>query len=982
MATKKKTKATETKSTEQDSEQKRSFSEKDFPVVGVGASAGGLEAFGKLLGHVPNNTGMAFVLIQHLDPTHASNMVELLRRYTRLPVHEATDALKLEPDHVYMIPPNKGMTITDRTLKLVTQVDRPGIMHSIDLFFRSLATDLKEKAICIILSGTGSDGALGAKAVKAELGMVMVQEPDTAGYDGMPRSAIAAGVADYVLPAENMPKYLVEYVEKSYGKRAIRRRAVERDSASLTTILSLIRARTKHDFSGYKQSTINRRIERRMGINQIDSIGQYLKFLREHPPEVDALVKDFLINITSFFRDPDAFVALKEHIRSLFEDRSEGSEIRAWVPGCSSGEEAYSLAIVIEECQEELHKYFHVQVFGTDLDPDAVAGARSGLYSPSIAGEIGDEILKKFFARRDDQLQVKRELREKLIFAVQDIIADPPFTKMDIISARNLLIYFDADLQKRLIPMFHYALNQGGLLFLGTAETVGDFSELFLSVDRRWKIYRAENKTRRPPALMAEEPSWREQVISRPKEKDASPRPGAKARSYEETLLDALAPSVLLDSNSQMLFAHGNLRKFLGVAPGTPNANILDMVHPELRAMLASGLHEAAAQQKEVVREGGAVKLNGDRQPVRISVRPVATSRPEDPPGQLIVTFQELPKVRRPRKGSSEAVRVSELEQELQFTRETLRSTIEELETANEELRSSNEEYQSTNEELQSTNEELETSREELQSLNEELSTVNTEHQAKIEELSTVNDDMKNLLNSTGIATIYLDNSLRIKRFTPAATTIFNLISSDVDRPISHITSQVTSDTVPQLAKDVLDTLVPVQQELQTADGKWHSMRITPYRTNDNSIAGVVVTFVNISEQERVKTALGFARAVLDALPDPVLVLDSNLRVISANRTFYQHFKVGLEETEGKQIYDLDNRQWDIPELRKLLTEVASKNKGFEGYTLEHDFQKIGHRKLSVSAHRVTEAEPELRHIAVAIEDVTGGARHFGAVKG
>lgn len=399
---------------------------KDFPVVGIGASAGGLEAFGKFLSNLPTDTGMAFVLIQHLDPTHTSNMVELLKRFTRLPVQEATENVLLEPDHVYMIPPNRTMTITDHTLKLMAQVERPGIMHSIDLFFRSLASDLKEKAICIILSGTGSDGSLGARAVKAELGMVMVQEPETAAYDGMPRAAITAGVADFVLPAEKMAQQLVEYVEKSYGKREVRRKEIAKDSTNLTAILSLVRIRTKRDFSGYKQSTINRRIERRMGVNQIDIISHYLKYLRENPAEVDALAKDFLISVTSFFRDPEAFAALKQHIIKLLQDRPEGSEVRTWVPGCSTGEEAYSLAMLIEECQEEIKRYYHIQVFGTDLDPDAIALARSGIYSPSIISDVSEDRMKKYFIKHGDQFQLKRELREKLIFAVQDIIADPP----------------------------------------------------------------------------------------------------------------------------------------------------------------------------------------------------------------------------------------------------------------------------------------------------------------------------------------------------------------------------------------------------------------------------------------------------------------------------------------------------------------------------------------------------------------------------
>ncbi len=509
---------------------KPATSSEDFPIIGIGASAGGLDAFAKFLTAMPANSGMASVLVQHLDPSHASNMVELLRRYTKMPVSEATDEVRLEPDHIYMIPPNRTMTITGRNLRLLQQIDRPGIAHAIDMFFKSLATDLKEKAICVIMSGTGTDGTLGAKAVKAELGLVMVQDPETAGYDGMPRSAIAAGVADFILPAEAMPAKLVEYVEKSYGKRVVRQQALEKDYTSLPAILQLIRARTRRDFSGYKQSTINRRIERRMALNQIDNASQYILFLREHPNEIDTLVKDFLINVTSFFRDPEAFAALKQQIKTVLAAKPEGTEIRAWIPACATGEEAYSILITIEEAIDELKKYFIVQVFGTDLDPDAVAIARSGIYPAAVSADISEDRLKKFFARKDDQWQIKREYREKLVFAVQDIISDPPFTRMDLISARNLLIYFDADLQKRMVPLFHYALNQGGLLFLGTAETVGEFTGMFRP---RSQVENLPRREQRPaPGVPAIEP----RVAQRPsfaaatgRDASASPRPFGQA---------------------------------------------------------------------------------------------------------------------------------------------------------------------------------------------------------------------------------------------------------------------------------------------------------------------------------------------------------------------------------------------------------------------------------------------------------------------
>ena len=944
----------------------------DFPVVGVGASAGGLEAFGKLIGNIPPQTGMAFVLVQHLDPTHASNMVGLLKRFTSIPVHEVTDNIKLEPDNVYMIPPNSSMTITDHTLKLAAQTEHAGIIHSIDMFFQSMAADLKEKAICIILSGTGTDGTMGARAIKEQEGMVMVQAPDTAGYDGMPQAAISAGLADFVLKPEDMPERLIEYVRKYYGKRTARLRDAVKDPAGMANILALVRTRTKHDFTGYKQSTIYRRIERRMGINKIDNLRDYFKFLREHPAEAEALAKDFLINVTSFFRDPESFEGLKAHLKKLIENKPAGAEIRAWVPGCSTGEEAYSIVIIIEEALEELKKYNVVQVFGTDLDREAINAARAGVYPAAITDVVNEERLKKFFVKKDGFYQIKRAIREKLVFAEQDITGDPPFTRMDLISARNLLIYFDSDLQKRLIPLMHYALNPGGLLFLGTAETVGEFSRLFTQVERKYKIYKVADKDKRTPVVFRAAPvlhgAGETQNISG--QINARPVPGA--RTAEQILLEALPASVLVDASFQVIYSHGNTRKYLGVPEGIPNTNLTEVVHPELRASLSAMLHEAVSRHHEVMREGGRVKLNGSTQAIRITVKPVAQPGPGEPSGRIIVTFQDLPEQKRPhRKGAAGDSRVADLEKELKYTKENLRSTIEQMETTNEELRSANEEYQSTNEELQSTNEELETSREELQSVNEELNTVNAEYQSKNEELSTANDDMKNLLNSIPVATIYLDNNLKVQRFTPAATNVFNFIATDIDRPISHITSKIGDIDITEKAEKVLDSLIPVQDVIQSKENKLYAMRIFPYRTSDNAIAGVVLTFMDISEHEKVKVALSYAEAIINTLFQPVIVLDSELKVVSANRAFYDFFKVSHKETENKVLYEVDDLSWNIPELRKLLEKILPRQTEILNYAVEAEFPHIGRRKLSLNARRLNEKDGPEQRILVVMDDIT-----------
>jgi two-component system CheB/CheR fusion protein len=942
-----------------------------FPIVGIGASAGGLEAVTSFLSKVPVDSGMAFILVQHLDPSQPSRLTELLGKASPIPVQEAVEGTRVEPDHVYVIPPGSDMTIRDHKLRLEAKPEHPGLLHSIDVFFRSLAEDAEERAIAIILSGTASDGTNGAGVVKAGQGLVIVQDPESAKYDGMPRAAIAAGVADYILKPEAMAGQLMEYIHKSYKQQEETRNAQEKDDFSLTKILTLVHARTGRDFSGYKISSITRRIEHRMAANQIESSSNYLRFLQENPLEIKELVQDFLINVTSFFRDKEAFNALKKEIIKILKDKPEGGAIRAWIPGCSTGEEAYSLAMILVECAEMVKRYYDIQVFGTDLDTNTITAARAGIYPATIARDVSKKRLGRFFNRIDASYQVKKDLRGKAVFAVHDLVTDPPYSRMDIVSVRNLLIYFGADLQKKIIPLLHYSLSEGGILFLGTAETVGEAPEYFTPVDSKWRIYRSINKqkgqnitfTGKPVTLKSEETHL---------------LPAAKPPpAPDELLLEALPPSVIVNRNYQLIYVHGNTNKYLQLPEGNPSNDILAMANPDLRMALANALHEVSHGKKEIICENLPVQNYGQTQSVKIKVRLLSKMD-----GRIVVTFEDIPfmKHRKVKGETLSEVRHSELEQELQHTKVTLQDTIEELETANEELRSTNEEYMSANEELKSTNEELETSREELRSVNEELTTINTEREEKINELTAVSDDMRNLLNSTGVATVFLDEKLSIRRFTPAATVLFKFIDSDVGRSVEDITSHLKADGLPQAARRVLETLIPSEQEVQTKNGHWYSMKIHPYRTADNAIEGVVAYFEDI---DKMKTALGYAEGIIGTVREPLLVLDENLRIISASQSFYTTFGVNKKDTERQTIYDLGDRQWDIPQLRALLRSILKENKVFEGFRVEHHFPGLGRRIMLLNARRIHDGTGTTQNILLAIEDITDrpGLEAFSAGK-
>jgi len=863
------------------------------PVVGIGASAGGLAAFEAFFSGMPvdSDPGMAFVLVQHLDPDHKSILTDLIRRYTRMRVFEVEDGMQVEPNCAYIIPPNRDMAFLKGTLQLMKPTAPRGQRLPIDFFFRSLAQDQRERAVCIVLSGTGSDGTQGVKSVKGEGGMVMVQNPSCAEYDGMPRNAIATGLVDYVLSPEEMPAYLIAYVAHAFGKvQPFRIEKTIINENELKKIFVLLRSHTDHDFSQYKPSTIQRRVERRMAVQQIETVAGYVKYIQQTPEEVEALFRDILIGVTNFFRDPDAFEALeKTVIPKLFAERPAGATIRIWSAGCSTGEEAYSLAILLQERSEALKQSYKIQVFATDIDSGAIAAARTGLYPASIASDMSPERFARFFAIETDgsAYRIHKGIRDMLVFSEQDLIRDPPFSKLDLISCRNLLIYMGTTLQKKLVPLFHYALNPGGFLYLGNSETVGEFGDLFTTLDRKLKLYQRREDLHGPGRATVGHFHLPAKTTSA-----APPRASGQMADYgkrtpremtEQALLQQLdVAAALVNGQGDILYIHGRTGMYLEPSPGDAGINnIFKMAREGLERDLTTALHKTVANQKIVRCPGVRVKSNGDFVTVNLTVSPVALGAAaiKETPLYLVV-LDRAPSLKDEQAkksadlGSNAAAdssdastefvtrpnaeeRIAVLMQKLKAKEEYLQAANEELETSNEELRSSNEEMQSVNEELQSTNEELETSKEELQSVNEELATVNAELQTKVSDLSRVNNDMNNLLAGTDIGTVFVDHQLRILRFTPAVTAIINLIPSDVGRPVSHIVSNLVNyDRMMLDMQAVLANLIPKEVEVQTRADAWYTMRILPYRTLDNVIEGAVITFVNITETKKTRDKL------------------------------------------------------------------------------------------------------------------------------
>jgi len=982
-----------------------------FPIVGIGASAGGLAAFDAFLSAIPTEraTGIAYVLVQHLSPDHKSVLSDLCQRHTRIPVMEVTDGLLVLPNRIYIIPPNHDMALLDGRLHLLEPAAPRGLRLPIDFFFRSLAQDRQERAIAVVLSGTGSDGTLGARAVKGAGGLVMAQLPESAAYDGMPRSVIATGLTDFILAPAQMPAQLVAYVEHAFGllPRPVAVPVAPFEEA-LKRVCILLRDKTGHDFSQYKESTLLRRIERRMALHQIEQQGDYVLYLQQDQEEAQALFRDLLIGVTNFFRDPEAFAALQEQvIPRLFADKPTGAAVRVWVCGCSTGEEAYSIAILLHEYQETLQQTYRVQVFATDLDARAIAQARLGVYPASIAADLSAERLGRYFFQvgQDGAYRVQKVVRDLLVFSEHDLIKDPPFSRLDLISCRNLLIYMNADLQGKVLPLFHYALMPAGALFLGTSETVGDSLLRFPVLNQKWKIYLRQGADRGtpaqtlntflPPARMIRGPA------AGPTPEERRDPPADPGTLTEQTLVRHYAPiGILINTRGEILHIHGRTGQYLEPAPGDAAMNILAMAREGLRRPLTSALHRAVAHQEVVRFPGLSVRTNGDRVTVDLTVRPAESPRSGIPLTELFLVVREpvaaavapardagagAPLVGASLPGAllmadadaaEPAAHIAMLEQELRSKEEYLQSTLEEMETANEELTSTNEEMQSINEELQSTNEELETSKEELQSLNEELATVNAELQTKVADLSQVNDDMNNLLAGTGVATLFLDQRLRITRFTPASTQLIKLIHTDIGRPVGDITSNLVDyDGLEQDARAVLASLVPQERQVKTRVGTWHLLHIRPYRTLANVIEGVVITFQDITRRKQLEDALGEARAYAEAMADArreaLVVLDQGLRVCFANSNFYRLCGLTPEATEGRPWRELAGGAWDLPELAGLIARVQAEGQRVDDYQVIQAFPLIGRRALMLNVRRVSPAPERPGGILIAIHDLT-----------
>jgi two-component system CheB/CheR fusion protein len=829
------------------------------PIVGIGASAGGLEALEQFLRHVPAGCGLAFVIIQHLDPTRTGMMPELLQRVTGMQVFQARDRMKVKPDCVYVIPPNKDMSVLHDVLYLFEPSASRGLRLPIDFFFRSLAEDRQKGAIGVILSGMGSDGTLGLRAIREKGGVTLVQEPDSAKFDSMPRSAINAGLADLVAPADEL---LARIIDCLRHPRVIARSEcplLDNDQGSFEKILILLRHKTGNDFSLYKKNTVCRRVERRMMVHQITGVTSYVRYLQENPQEVELLFRELLIGVTTFFRDPEAWEKIRSEVFPLLlAGRPAGCGLRAWSTGCSTGEEAYSLAITFREALEQMKppESFTLQIFATDLDQHAVDKARRGIYPAKIAEDITPERLQRFFLKEENGYRVRKEIREMVTFATQNIIMDPPFTKLDILICRNLLIYLTAELQKKLMPLFHYSLVPGGILFLGSAESVSSFTDLFAPLDSKTRLFRRREsfQTYEPLTFPV---SFATALPGVPKELPMS-KPAVSLQSLADRLLlqHFSPPAVLTNDKGDIIYISGRTGAYLEPAAGKANWNIFAMAREGIRFELGS-LFQKALRQKGTVTATG---LSVGAENVDISVQ--AISEPEALRGMVMIIFSARAAVPgekmtgRTGVDSSGSGDAGELEQELLQARETLRTTREEMQASQEELTSTNEELQSTNEELQSTNEELMTSREEMQSLNEELQTVNAEQQSKMDEFARVNDDMRNLLNSTEIITVFLDNKLHIRRFTTGADKLFKLIPGDVGRPLSDIVTDLQYPGMTEVAEEVLRTLSFSEKQISATDGRWFSVRIMPYRTMENVIAGVVVTFANITAAKSVEAEL------------------------------------------------------------------------------------------------------------------------------
>jgi len=958
----------------------RGASDPAVVIVGVGGSAGALSPLRELFASLPSDCNMAFVVVSHQAPSGKSLLPEILSKSTEMPVCEIADQTRAEPNHVYVAPRGHNVGIRGGVLGIERVTERGRPLLPIDFFFRALAHDRGRRGVGIVLSGTGTDGTLGLAAIRAEGGLSLVQAPETAEFEGMPVSAIGAQAADFVLAIEEMSAHLLAHV-RSPGVSARSTESFEVSSSEMDRILALIRVRGGHDFSAYKRETLLRRIQRRMDLHRIEHLADYARYLEENDAEIDALWRDWLIGVSGFFRDAEAFqTLLRSGLSDLVAARPDGSTLRVWVPGCATGEEAYSLAIVLLETLEQLGKHLELQIFATDLDPVAIQTGRAGRYPEGIAADVGTDRLKRFFVQEDRYYRAKKTLRDAVVFAVQNVLHDPPFTRMDLISCRNLLIYLLPSAQQSLLPVLHYSLNPGGLLLLGAGESVSGSEKFFIALDTRWKLFRRSDTTRSRPPMR-----WTQRATPAP----ATASGGVAARGPALDLADPLRrylaerfgpPAVVVDAAGQIQQIHGRVDAFLELPPGRANLNVVEMAREGLRAPLASALREVQKSKAPIVERTARVKASRRWLSLRLTIGRIDDRRLARP--LLLVSFE--PAGHSSLQHSAKSVRPSrgrrsdpsgQLEEELQHTRQDLQRSIDELQSANEELASANEEVQSVNEELQSSNEELQTSKEETQSLNEELHTVNAELTQKLQAFEQANDDLLNLIHSIEIATIFLDQQLHVKRFTPRARSVARLIDADVGRPLADLAMLLDYPDLLSDADSVLRSLHPLAKQASAPDGSWYDVRIQPYRTARNAVEGLVVTFVDITDTtraERTQAARLLAESVVDAVREPLLVLDGTLRVVRGNRSFHRLFRVEPRKIAGQLLADLGDGQWKALRLRELLAKTLKEGVTFDDFEVEQEFSSLGKRRMRLNARPVLLDDGDGAALVVlGFEDVT-----------
>jgi len=961
-------------------------SENVFPVVGVGASAGGLEAFSQLLRNLPSDTGMAFVLVQHLAAKHESILASILARETKMSVQEATDGMPLRPNHVYVIPPGQDMLVKDGHLGLQPRGLTDGRHLPFDLFLRTLADAHKSQSVAVVLSGTGNDGTLGCMAVKAAGGISFAQDPRSARYDGMPRSAIAAGCVDLVLPPDEIAREIQRLAGDEYlrppAESEVSPAADEGGKDAFARILGLLKKGTGTDFSSYKKPTLLRRLRRRMALWKIEQLGDYVGWLVKHPGELDALHQDFLINVTTFFRDPSAFAVLANDIcPRLLHERSADSPVRVWIPGCANGEEAYSIAICLLEAVGRTGTTPAIQIFGTDLSSAAILRARAGVYLESIAADVSPARLERFFVKVDGSYQVSKAVRDMCVFAQHDLIRDPPFSRLDLVSCRNLLIYLEAPQQQRVLSSFHYALKPTGFLLLGHSETVGA-TPLFDPVDKEQRVYTKRILFPAPPVPFARAED------SGTKASRLREEPGEHGwlhREADRATLNRYAPAgVLVDDNLDILQFRGETAPYLAHLTGASTLNLLKMLRKGPLEDVRDVIQEARSQDVPARRE---VRLGHGPTAPRLGIQVIPIKTP--PPGRgrcfLVLFEQDSPRPLVPpvvplaaRAQRADAIRVSDLEDKLASSHQQQQALLEEQEAANEELQAAHEEVLSSNEELQSINEELETAKEELQSTNEELTTVNEELQNRNLELTRATDDMVNLLASLDVAIVMLGTDMQVRRFTPAAARLFNLIPGDVGRPLADLRGSIVSDLQPSI-RAAMDTLAVQTREVADHDGRWYSLRVRPYKTADNKIDGVVMLFVDIDEikkgVQRLDQSRAYAEAIVDTVGSPLIILNARLRVERANRSYYEMFSATPEETEGQALSELGGGLWDVADLRRRLADLPVGQGELKGMVLEGEAPGKGPRTMLVHARRLTLDGSEPARILVSIEDRTEEVR-------